>query len=271
MSGAGNIFTVIDNSKTSLSVEELSALTPNLTNFDKYKTEGLMAISKSSDGKNDFDVLFFNPDGSSGMMCGNGGRCAIRFAEKLNLITDPYNINFQMAGKHYSGKLLGENIELVFDMPLEYTPSLRMNIGTQEIEGDYVNVGTEHFVVDFNELDVSFEFDSEEMVDLARHIRYHGSFSPKGANANIFVKITESMLRLTTFERGVEAVTGACGTGAVSTAFSVVKNGLMQFPVNIIPPSGIQISVDLVIDKNNIERLLLIGPAEIIDEIEVEL
>lgn len=108
-SGAGNLFTIIDNKKYNIKKELFKNFAKILTaenKITKGKTEGIIVLNPSN--SNNFEVWFFNPDGSSGMMCGNGGRCAINFASaKEYIIKEKYDskINFIMNEKIYYGEI----------------------------------------------------------------------------------------------------------------------------------------------------------------------
>lgn len=98
MSGAGNLFTVINAVEYSLESYDFSNIAPKLCGVDSNSklTEGLI-IAKSGNKDYDFVIDFYNPDGSYGMMCGNGGRCAVRFANEAG-ISSKRKVNFFMAG-----------------------------------------------------------------------------------------------------------------------------------------------------------------------------
>ena len=80
-SGAGNDFVVLDGRQGGMEPFRESARIGELCR--KYRTDGLMILGEA-DGV-DFTMEFYNPDGSGGMMCGNGGRCIVAFADYLGL------------------------------------------------------------------------------------------------------------------------------------------------------------------------------------------
>jgi len=97
MSGAGNLFSIIDNRNYNFGEKLLSLLSPILCNpvqNNTIQSEGLLALNGSKEY--DFETLFFNPDGSHGMMCGNGGRCAVNFALLNNFYYDNNLKNFKI-------------------------------------------------------------------------------------------------------------------------------------------------------------------------------
>lgn len=273
MSGAGNLFTVIDNRDRILDVSLASRLAPQLCDaratLGKH-TEGLMLIQlpESDDRHNNFIVEFFNPDGSSSMMCGNGSRCAVRFAQHLNIIpSDGSNVRFRMAGADYSAISGKEDIAVTFPPPLEVREIEDLVIDDVHLQLLYLNVGSDHAVIEektvrehYAQAGKEYRFES-----FAPSLRKHSLF-PRGANANLYT-LLDGRVELKTFERGVEAVTGACGTGAIATALTVWQEH--HFPpddILLLPPSGeaIHVSIKLEADKKTIAAIILRGGAEFI-------
>lgn len=259
MSGAGNLFTVLDNRDLDLSFNELSFLAFKLCNKNEIndnKTEGLLAVNSSDE--TDFDVLFFNPDGSSDMMCGNGGRCAVFFAKEFNFIANTVQkTTFSMAGNHYSADFDDNEIKLYFPPPVEIATGLEMKIQNYNILYDFIDIGSRHVVINKNKNNF---INSKELL---KKIRNSPEFLPDGVNVNLFIK-NEDKIDLMTFEKGVEDITGACGTGAISSAFSVVYNNISDFPVIIHPPSNIPLTINITGNIDEIENVSLKGHAEII-------
>lgn len=274
MSGAGNTFTVIDNRTTRFTIEQLKELSINLCKGQhqmNQKTEGFIAIEQSD--FLDFKIHFFNPDGSYGAMCGNGGRCAVRFAEFLNLINDSGRIiKFEMANSIYEAEILADgNFSIRFNPPSSVVLDKQIHIGEKLLNLDYVDVGSDHAVLDFDELKIKEDFRTFGLDAISIPIRFAEEFSPRGVNVNIY-KLTDGVIHLRTYERGVEAETGACGTGSISTALIVNIKHSIQSPVTVIPPSRIPIFVDLQNDSDGkINSVLLTGPATFLDQKEIEL
>ena len=80
MSGAGNDFVVLDGRGVDVSEFRRPERIAELCR--EYRTDGLMILDN---GDADFRMEFYNPDGSGGMMCGNGGRCIVAFADWLGI------------------------------------------------------------------------------------------------------------------------------------------------------------------------------------------
>ena len=272
MSGAGNLFSVIDNREHNFGVDTLKLLAPLLCRkniFNDFISEGLIAIQNSD--KYDFYVNFLNPDGSFGAMCGNGGRCAVAFARELNLIApNQEKTVFEMAGNLYKGFFDGDIIALKFPPPFKLELNINFEINGSPTKASYVDVGTDHVIIEYKDLKLNEEFWKFDINKYAPLIRYHEKFKPRGVNAN-FYRINGEIVQLRTYERGVEAETGACGTGAIATAIICnMKHGL-NFPVTIIPPSRQELKVNCKFDNSKISEIILSGPAEILDNKQIEI
>lgn len=253
MSGAGNTFSVL--SETALAGRELTAEVVRHLCSAGEKTEGLLAIGLGN-GTTDFSARFFNPDGTCGMMCGNGGRCAVAYAENIGLIGRERVISFDLSGTVYRAQFTERGVLLAFP-PARGAKQMTLQTEFGTISGTFVDVGSDHFIVDFAELmkninpekletPTTFELSDPQIlvqklrnpdfdfIDFARALRHHEAFAPRGTNVNLFAEAGDCNLELRTFERGVEAETGACGTGAISTALSYGAQGR---EVRIVPPS----------------------------------
>lgn len=269
MSGAGNLFSVIDNRKINLSGSDGKYLAPllcNKSNYNDFETEGLMFLEKSSEY--DFACQFFNPDGSSGMMCGNGGRAITRFAQLSNMVTES-EVEFEMAGAIYSAEFNSNNIKLLMPSPSSNPTEDKVDLDGKIIDFHYSNTGTHHVVIDTDESKIDFEnFDINK---LGSEIRQHNKFSPEGTNVN-FYRINNGKADLRTFEKGVEKETGACGTGAVATALTIFEKGQLEFPMNIIPSSGEELIIHLIGKyPNEIQNMVLEGPAKVLFENQINI
>lgn len=277
MSAAGNLFTVIDNRDYQFSITIASKLAPFLCNINEhnsFKSEGFMLLNSGND-KIDFNCDFFNPDGSTGMMCGNGGRAIVFFAKSMKAIKDKkQTVIFSMAKNIYTAEFKNDTIKLYLPAQSEIKNHQHVTIDEIKIEGAYVNVGTDHFVINFDKMDISksFDFNDFPINNIGAKIRFHSEFEPRGVNANFYKIIDENKLRLRTYERGVEAETGACGTGAISTALVAALNNEITLPVTIIPTSGKKLIVDIVgLLPNYVDKIILEGDAEIIESKEINL
>ncbi|MFO7863522.1 MAG: diaminopimelate epimerase [Salinivirgaceae bacterium] len=179
--------------------------------------DGLIIIRKSD--TYDFAMQYFNSDGNEGTMCGNGGRCAVKFAHDRGIINK---------------KTTFTAIDGVHEAQLENgLVSLKMQ-DVQEIKetpyGLFMDTGSPHVMVQCDDLDILDGFKRGQT------IRNAPEFAPNGVNVNFFA-VKNNRVLLKTFERGVEDITWSCGTGSVATAIAVYKLGLVQHSKEIMVES----------------------------------
>lgn len=216
-SGAGNDFVVIDGREGDMSafreVPRIEAL------CREYKTDGMMILG-SGDAEVDFSMEFYNPDGSGGMMCGNGGRCIVAFADYLGirpadcgrategLTAAPCVFLFMAPDGLHTGEILERPAEGLWTVRIKMIDVQGI---TPMLGGYFLNTGTRHFVKfvdDVEQVDVDAE---------GKALRWDPAFAPIGANVN-FVHVAPDGLHVRTFEKGVEGETLACGTGLTASA-----------------------------------------------------
>ncbi len=190
----------------------------------------------------DFEMIYFNPDGSQSL-CGNGSRCALRFAESLDMIEE--KATFKAVDGIHSGHIEGD---LVY-IKMQDVPGIQV----YEDKSFYVDTGSPHYislVSDLEDLDVVSE---------GRSIRYQDRFSPGGTNVN-FVKEQSGLCKVRTYERGVEAETYSCGTGVTAVALVMATLG-MASPVKLDTQGG-ELEVSFHQNENgSFQDIYLIGPA----------
>jgi diaminopimelate epimerase len=274
MSGAGNKFSVINAVDYYFSINQLAKLAPILCTKsmdNPYYSEGLISVETGVKGL-DFSAEFLNPDGSHGAMCGNGGRCAVYFASNQKIFNYQNKfIDFSMAGNTYKASINQDNtISLNFPPPILIIDPKELKLKIDILNVGYVNVGSDHAVIDFKDLNKDYNLDSFNIMNFSPEIRFHSDFQPLGVNVNVY-EVINNIVFLRTFERGVEAETGACGTGAISTALIASKKYNLDFPVRLIPTSKEEIQVDIIGSKNNIAGLVLTGPAIILDSYDIDI
>ena len=251
-SGAGNDFVVLDGRGKDIASYQETSLIQALCK--QFGTDGLM-ILREKPGY-DFSMAFYNPDGSGGMMCGNGGRCIVAFADMLGLApSHPGLFRFLAPDGPHAARILSRS-------PEGWVVRLEM-IDVQGVlpvkEGYFLNTGTRHFVqfvADVEQVDVEQE---------GRRLRWDPAFAPEGTNVN-FVHIgPDGSLHVRTFEKGVEGETLACGTGITASAIAAAFSHRVQ-------PSGAQFSIpvharqdDLSVDfrpyGSGFTEVFLTGPA----------
>ena len=268
MSGAGNYFSVIDNRDYGFTHRQCARLAPLLcqkNDINKFETEGLLVISESED-ETEFKAGFYNPDGSTEVMCGNGARCAVNFAAFNRFFSEEKEdkeIYFEMANKVYKSRLNRSKVQLYLPPPEEIIRNIELELDGQKIIADFVDVNSDHLVINTEQMSEMIKKTSGDFLEkYGPELRHHERFAPRGVNVN-FYSMDNDIVMLRTYERGVEGETGACGTGAVSTALIAAFKDQTHFPVSIIPPSTSPLTVDIEGEfPDNIGSMMLEGGAE---------
>ena len=204
--GTGNDFIMLDSyhADIKLSTSEIKQLCNR--NFG-IGADGLIFIKRHPDY--DFEMDYYNADGSSATFCGNGARCIVAFAQKLHII-DEETVFIAKDGVH-KAEINNNIVKLQMRDVIEYQ---------DKKDFFFVNTGTEHTVIFVDELDKYNVFEK------GKKIRYSKEFQPLGTNVN-FVEIENNYLKIKTYEKGVEDETLSCGTGIVASALCFsVKNSL---------------------------------------------
>lgn len=269
MSGAGNDFILFDkNDSPGLTLNSL-VIKKLCDRRNGIGADGVITISDSRDYN--FEMEYFNADGSTGSLCGNGSRCAIKFAEISGRINNG-NASFISNNKKYSGKIIDEKKIMFFLNPPEDL-KLNFNIFVSEkfINIDYINTGSPHVVIDIrkilkdkNDKNSGYTDINEVPVNkLGGEIRYHSEFAPDGTNVNFILPDNEKIL-IRTYERGVEDETLSCGTGNAAAAIISSINYCIKSPVNLFTRGGDTLTVDFEKTGNNFNNVSLTGPVKII-------
>lgn len=261
MQGAGNDFIIINNMKLKLPIEKISAIAKKLCQRKvSLGADGFMAID-FPDGDADFKMRFYNSDGSIGEMCGNGARCISRYAY-INKIAGKI-MKFETAAGIVKAEVLeGRLVKVQLNNPEIIKLNNNIEIDNVKYECSYIelgNPGLPHAVVKYN---LQHTNDSE-IFDIGKKIRYYKGF-PKGANANFFEVINDDTAIVKTYERGVEDITLACGTGAASTAVVLVLKGYLKKNKVKIITSGGELYVEVDINNRKVVNLYLIGDTNVI-------
>jgi len=241
MESGGNDFIIIDNRKRILP-RTLSKLAINLCQRrSSVGADGLILLERAE--KADYRMRIFNPDGSEPEMCGNGARCLARFAfisgiasKRAIIETKAGNVEAWVKGKKVKVKLGNpSDIKMNFKIPLK-------SYGSQKV--NFINTGVPHVVIFVPALE------KVDVENLGRAIRYHRRFAPFGANVNFVTLRGRNSIFIRTYERGVEAETLACGTGAVAAALVSALQGKVSSPVEVHTRGGETLRVEYVREKD---------------------
>ncbi len=201
--GAGNDFVIIDNRNAdiNLSSKQIKLLCDRRFGIG---SDGLMLLGKSD--KYDFSMRYFNADGNEGSMCGNGGRCLVAFAAHRGI----KKYEFEAIDGYHKAELIElaqhrciVKLKMIdLDSYLIYSP-----------KAFYLNTGSPHYVEFVNDLS------NYPVNEKGKYWRYHNDFKG-GTNVNFVEIISDNLIKVRTYERGVEAETYACGTGVTASAIA---------------------------------------------------
>ena len=253
MSGAGNDFMVIDARGLTLDFSALALELCRLADCD-----GFMAVDHSD--RAHFKLHFYNADGSRGEMCGNGSRCVAKFAYDHGIA--PENMTIETDAGLLTADRISEN---------EYRVRLN-NPGIVDLHRHggmaYVELGTPgvpHGVYRYEGLDWSMRDQLRERMRAERYADYF----PKGANVNYYDFLSETRVRILTFERGVEDFTLACGTGSGSVAAVLWLTGKLPGGRLAVENPGGTLHFELEGTETEVTSILMTGPAELVKEYEI--
>ncbi|GBD06849.1 Diaminopimelate epimerase [bacterium HR21] len=231
VSGSGNTFTLIREGRRRFPVTVWRQLAPQLCQW----TDGLLVLGKP-DGEGRVVVQFFNPDGSTGMLCGNGARCAAA----LLLGDKGGSVRLLFAGREVEATVSGRNVQLRMAPPQQFPRELSLELPAGRLRAWFADVGAPQLVVPVPELaaiGVRRGLQQLEVEHLGRQLRFHAAFAPTGTNVSFYQLAPEGTVEVRTYERGVERETQACGTAALAVALTAwVRDGL-QPPVRVLPAS----------------------------------
>jgi len=241
MHGAGNDFIMIDDREGVFPIDDYMRVAAMATRRSGVGCEGVILVQKSD--RADFRMRFFNPDGSEADLCGNGARCVAAFARAIGAVKSDVMRFETFAGDIEAEIIDRSRVKVVMPDPKDF-------------DEDFVVAGVPHCIVPVENL-AKTDVEGE-----GRRIRLSRRFSPDGTNVDFVVYRQPNTVFIRTYERGVEAETGACGTGAVASAVIGVKDYGLEFPVRVKTVKGYELVVDGQFDGENFSRITLTGPVK---------
>ncbi|MEO6733587.1 MAG: diaminopimelate epimerase [Ferruginibacter sp.] len=251
--GTGNDFVILDNRQ-----DEYKLLTTKQIKLicDRHfgvGADGLMLLEKKTGY--DFEMIYYNADGNESSMCGNGGRCLVKFAFHKGIVKTSYRF-VAIDGVH------------VAEIDSDGSVSLQMqDVNSVAYHSSYavINTGSPHFVK------FAPEVADIDVVSTGQEIRYSKEFTPDGINVNFVETSGEDSIFVRTYERGVEDETLSCGTGVTAAALLSAHNENGFNTVNVRTPGGhLSVEYDKISDQH-FENIWLCGPAEFVFKGTIEI
>jgi diaminopimelate epimerase len=248
MHGAGNDFIMIDDRSLEFPLGDKAFIQCMTSRRTGIGSDGILLLQPSETAQ--FRMRFINPDGGEQDMCGNGARCIARFAFDLGVAGKQMDI--ETGAGPVRAEMNGELVRLGLTDPTDLRLDLPVGL---DWPVDFINTGVPHAVAWVEDV---------RTVDITAYgpvLRSHELFQPKGTNANFARVEADSTLSIRTYERGVEAETLACGTGAAAVAVLAAKRGRVKLPVTVHCVGG----HDLVINRVRGITTLLGGAERVFD------
>tara|TARA_X000001036_G_scaffold206745_1_gene194382 strand:- start:393 stop:1166 length:774 start_codon:yes stop_codon:yes gene_type:complete len=241
----GNDFVLIDNRNKLYDLNSDKIKKICTRNFG-VGSDGLIILKNSKIA--DFKMIYYNSDGQSSSLCGNGTRCLFSFTLSLGIIEKTAKI--ETSEGIYIATISNRNLV-----------SLKMkNIDDVFLFDNkaYLNSGSPHhieMIEDLNKISVK---------KLGSSIRFSSRYSPNGTNVNFFNKINDEKFEIRTYERGVEDETLSCGTGATAVAIAVHAMGLTTKSEITIQTRGGELIISFEVSETGYKNICLEGPTRFV-------
>ena len=254
MNGAGNDFVLFDNRDGSIrfSATEISRI---CNRHRGIGADGILLV-EAPETDADFRMRYYNSDGGEAEMCGNGARCFARFAHQIS--GSASMLRFETPAGLIDAQISGELVTLTMSEPHDLRLNRDLKIGSGMVQIHSINTGVPHAV----------EFvDHLERIDVnarGSQLRWHDAFQPRGTNVNFVKKLSDHVIAIRTYERGVESETLACGTGVVASALLHALVHGVQNLIQVEVRGGDTLEVAFEREGEHFHSVTLTGPADFV-------
>lgn len=262
MHGAGNDFIIIDDRAEAFDLNSTSIITSISARDKGIGCEGVLIVRLAETfSGNDFRMIFFNPDGSRVGMCGNAARCVALYAydkgiagESQKILTDSGVIEAKILCAKPGSEIVS------IRMP---APSKIIEHNIDEKKYFCINTGVPHAITIMDST-----ISDSDVVRIGSAVRYNATYFPEGTNVDFICDPSPdaATIKLRTYERGVEAETGACGTGATASALVLMARLGYTSPVKFLVKSGdvLEVSAEYHSETDFFSNVYLTGPARFV-------
>jgi diaminopimelate epimerase len=252
MHGGGNDFVLIDHRESLIPETEQPEFARRVCHRQLGAgADGLILIEACPTA--DFRWRFYNADGSEPEMCGNGGRCAARFAVLQGIA--PPELAFETLAGTIKATVTGRRVKLLMTGVGDYCPHPGIPLTETTLVGHSLRVGVPHVAVPVDDLEQT------PVTRWGREVRFHAMFAPAGTNVNFIRFEGPQDLRIRTYERGVEDETLACGTGSVAAALIAARLGQARSPVTVHTRGGEDLIIYFTPQGETFSQVFLEGDA----------
>jgi diaminopimelate epimerase len=250
--GTGNDFVILDNRDgryNGLTNEQVRFLCSRRFGIG---ADGLMLLNTANGY--DFEMKYYNADGRESSMCGNGGRCLVKFAWNIGIRKEKYHF-IATDGPHDA------------EIDDDGTVALKMkDVNTiKDYHSDFiVDTGSPHYIK------MTSDVWNYDVFKKGKEIRYSNHFAKEGINVNFVEQKNNDEIIVRTYERGVEDETLSCGTGVTASALVCYHNERGFNEVTVHTRGGkLTVEYDRT-DDDTFNNIWLCGPAEKVYEGTVE-
>lgn len=251
--GTGNDFVILDNRDNKYDAITASQVKHICHRRYGIGADGLMLLNNHVDY--DFEMVYFNADGNASSMCGNGGRCLVKFAKHQGMYKSTYRF-LAIDGMHEAEININEIIHLKMQ---------DVNLVEYHTGHAILNTGSPHFVK------FASNVENIDVFETGKEIRYSKPFKEEGINVNFVEATNEDGIFVRTYERGVEEETLSCGTGVTACALMHAHNAKGFNRVEVKTMGG-HLSVEFFKESDHhFKNIWLCGPAEFVFKGEINL
>lgn len=229
----GNNFLICDNREGKYNQETLTYLTIRDCNVKTgIGADGILVIEQSQLA--DFKMRIINANGFESEMCGNGARCIARYAYERGLAKA--NMTFETQAGIISAEVEGIKVKIgMGDYDISDIQTVHsLVVDHKQIFYHFMVVGVPHVVIFYEEGDLT----RDDMLRIGRTFDQNHTVFERGTNVNFVMKVDETTIKSTTYERGVEDITDSCGTGSCASAVLANWRYGLNSPVKVINPGG---------------------------------
>ncbi len=251
--GTGNDFVMIDNRLATFPKNNTQLIEHLCDRRFGIGADGLILLE--NDTETDFRMVYYNSDGNQSSMCGNGGRCLVAFAKKLNVIEN--NTTFIATDGLHHATISADGLVSLQMIDVDAIQT------TQEFS--FLNTGSPHHVQLVEDLE------HYNVKENGAAIRYSELYGKQGSNINFVKKIDATTFSVRTYERGVEDETLACGTGVTAVAIAMNATGKTNATSIHLNVEGGKLAVSFDKKDGHYTNIFLIGPAEFVFKGTIEI
>lgn len=262
MNGAGNDFVLIDNRQGQIRLKPDDVM--RICHRHRgVGADGVLMLVPAKNGRADWAWDFFNSDGSTAEMCGNGARCFARFVKRE--VGANGTLSFETGAGVITANFDGDRVKINLTDPKEMRLNEQIPLAGGPTVVHSLNTGVPHAVLFVKDAD-------DAMVrNIGAEIRFHKHFQPRGTNVNFVQVLGPQSIRVRTYERGVEAETLACGTGVTASALITAKLHHWSSPIKVNVHGGDTLEVSFRAEDDTFKDVFLSGPADFVFDGQMEI